>query len=101
MEVLEGIELLDFLNQFIDKNISELPDSQLRYIFLKIGDSINQLHKAGVAHRDIKLQNMMITQDYDIKLIDFGFGCQLSGKKGNGFMKTNLGTPMYKAPEVI
>ena len=42
----------------------------------------------------------MITYDYKVKLIDFGFGLNLSGKEGNSLMKTKLGTPMYMAPEI-
>ena len=43
----------------------------------------------------------MITDDFKIKLIDFGFGAQLSGTDGSYFMNTPLGTATYKAPEII
>ena len=42
----------------------------------------------------------MITKDFKIKVIDLGFGVPLAGKEGGGFMKSDLGTPMYKAPEI-
>ena len=62
MDLVDGVELLDFLSEC---NALELQqDSFLRYIFLKVGNAINQLHKAGIAHRDIKLENIMITKDF-------------------------------------
>ena len=42
----------------------------------------------------------MITNDGEVKLIDLDYGKQLAGTKGQGFMRTQLGTPMYMAPEI-
>ena len=42
----------------------------------------------------------MLTEDFEIKIIDLGYGLALSGRSGKGFMKTKLGTSMYMAPEV-
>lgn len=98
MDLLEGVELLDFLNECNENEIQD--DSFFRYIFLKIGNAIHQLHKAGIAHRDIKLENIMITKDFDIKLIDFGYSFALAGRNEGGYMKSRVGTFMYMAPEV-
>ena len=43
----------------------------------------------------------MVTEDFKIKIIDFGFGLALAGRKQDGLMSTRLGTPMYMAPEVL
>ena len=43
----------------------------------------------------------MITRDFEIKLIDFGYGLALPGRKGDGYMHTALGTRMYMAPELF
>lgn len=96
MELLEGVELLDFLNES-----QELDDTMLRYMFLQIGNAIHQLHKSGIAHRDIKPENIMLTSNFEIKIIDLGYGLALAGRDDSGFMKTICGTPMYMAPEVI
>ena len=42
----------------------------------------------------------MITKDLELKVIDLGYAKNLSGRAGTGFMKTQLGTPMYMAPEI-
>jgi len=38
--------------------------------------------------------------DFNIKIADFGFAAPLEGKDGSGFLKTNLGNPLYMAPEI-
>ena len=43
----------------------------------------------------------MITEDFEIKVIDIGYGLALGGRNDSGFMKTRLGTWMYMAPEII
>lgn len=96
MELLNGVELLEFLNETED-----IDDSVIRYIFLQIANALHQLHKAGIAHRDIKPENVMLTEDFEIKLIDVGFGLKLAGRTGTSWMKTRKGTPMYMAPEIM
>jgi serine/threonine protein kinase len=76
MELLEGVELLEFLNECQDQE-----DSFIRYMFVEIGKGIHHLHKAGIAHRDIKPENIMITKDYKLKIIDLGYGLTLAGRK--------------------
>ena len=72
----------------------------LRYMFLQIGNLIHQLHKSGIAHRDIKPENIMLTKNFEIKIIDLGYGLALAGRDESGFMKTSCGTEMYMAPEI-
>lgn len=97
MELLKGVELIDFLNEVGHG----LDDITLRYIFFQVCTIIHQLHKAGVAHRDIKLENIMLTENYEIKVIDLGYGLPLCGRTNTSFMKSKLGTPMYMAPEIF
>jgi len=59
MELIKGVELLEFINE-----CDMLDDSTIRFIFLQIVNVIHQLHRAGIAHRDIKLENIMLTEDF-------------------------------------
>jgi len=59
------------------------------------------MHAAGIAHRDIKPENIILTENFDIKLIDLGYGISLAGRMNDGFNRTTLGTPMYMAPEIV
>ena len=43
----------------------------------------------------------MVTPDYKIKLIDMGYGIPLTGRDGSSILRTPLGTPMYRAPEIV
>lgn len=79
MEVIDGVDLIDFFNGIM---ITE--EVYLRYVFRKVIEALNQLHVAGVAHRDIKPDNVMLTQKFDIKLVDLGYGIELTGRKNDG-----------------
>jgi serine/threonine protein kinase len=56
------------------------------------------MHQKGYAHRDIKLENLLLSEDYTLKIADFGFSCLLKGRDGSGMLKTKLGTEGYMAP---
>ena len=59
---------------------------------------VQYLHTKKIAHRDIKLDNIMVNENYDVKIIDFGFSLFTTKNK-----KLNLhcGTPSYMAPELV
>ena len=56
------------------------------------------MHKKGIVHRDLKLENILVDMDGYLKIIDFGLAKMLD--KG-GMSKTYCGTPEYLAPEMI
>ncbi len=88
MECSDGGNLCSYVKQ--KKRLSE---EESKRIFFHIVQAIDYLHSLGVAHRDIKLENVLFTDNRDIKLIDFGFStvCQ-PGKK----LKVFCGTPSCK-----
>ena len=96
MEVVDGVELIDFFNA-----AKRQEEKYLRYIFLKVAQALHRLHASGVAHRDIKPENIMLTSTYDVKLIDLGYGIKLAGNMTDGFNRTRLGTEGYMAPEIV
>ena len=69
MEIVQGVELIDFFN-----SAKRTDEKYLRFIFLQVARALHQLHAAGVAHRDIKPENIMLTPSFEVKLIDLGFG---------------------------
>ena len=74
-----------------------------KYILLNILNCVDVLHKEGICHRDLKLQNIVLSgNNYDIKLIDFGFAAKYITKENKQKkLKNPVGTIRYWAPEII
>jgi tRNA A-37 threonylcarbamoyl transferase component Bud32 len=98
-ELVNGISLRDYYNREIrnQKGISEHKANIFKKIFKQIFDAMNYLHKNYMAHRDIKLENILMTKEYEIKIIDFGFGMYNPENKLQNFF---CGTPNYMSPEI-
>lgn len=62
---------------------------------------LHYVHFNGVAHRDLKPENIMLDEKFNVRFADFGFAAPLEGRDGSGFLRTNLGTTAYMAPELI
>ena len=98
-ELIEGISLREYYNNEIrnQKGISIHKESIFRKIFSQIFSAMDYLHKYNMAHRDIKLENILLKKNYEIKIIDFGFGMYNPEKKLQKFF---CGTPNYMPPEI-
>ena len=98
-ELVNGISLREYYNREIrnQKGISEHKSMIFKKIFKQIFDAMNYLHKNHMAHRDIKLENILMTREYEIKIIDFGFGMFNPENKLQNFF---CGTPNYMPPEI-
>ncbi|KAJ2785789.1 serine/threonine protein kinase [Coemansia javaensis] len=77
-----------------------LSEDDSRRVMLQLLLAIRHLHRMGIVHRDIKLENILLADRaaLRIKLADFGLA-KIVGE--HMFMKTVCGTPMYVAPEVL
>lgn len=70
-------------------------------LFAQVCEAVHYLHERGVAHRDLKLENIMLSGDRSIaKIGDFGFACAWGGDRG-GHCTEWLGSPEYSAPELL
>ena len=62
---------------------------------------LNHIHMSGYCHRDLKLENILLTNEGTVKIIDFGFATSLVGR-GDGFIEGDImGTPNYIDPEIL
>ncbi|KAF5186930.1 Serine/threonine protein kinase OSK1 [Thalictrum thalictroides] len=93
-EYCESGELFDYVI-----NKGRLQEKEARMFFQQIISGVHYCHKNGVAHRDLKLDNILLySGNCNVKIIDFG----LSNFMREGHpLKTICGTPNYAAPEVL
>eukprot|EP00357_Protocruzia_adherens_P027229 CAMPEP_0115001698 /NCGR_PEP_ID=MMETSP0216-20121206/17547_1 /TAXON_ID=223996 /ORGANISM="Protocruzia adherens, Strain Boccale" /LENGTH=655 /DNA_ID=CAMNT_0002367115 /DNA_START=618 /DNA_END=2586 /DNA_ORIENTATION=+ len=96
MEFVEGISLHDYLKTKPSRKMSE---NEAKNLLRQITTALCHCHSKAIAHRDIKLENILIERKtMRVKLIDFGFStCMPNEKK----MKIFCGTPSYMAPEIV
>ncbi|KAM7318536.1 hypothetical protein ACRRTK_021648 [Alexandromys fortis] len=93
MEYLEGKDLAMLINE-----VGCLTEEQARPIFNQLASAVHFLHQRLIAHRDIKLENILLGQGGKVKLCDFGLATQLV----EGQMLEELwGTLPYLVPEIL
>ena len=86
------------------KNINNgFSEDICQYILLNILNAVEALHKKGICHRDLKLENLVFVGDnYELKLIDFGFSAKFLTKKNQKKkLSKKVGTPFYIPPEIF
>jgi len=91
MEFFDSVPLSKFLET------RELTTKEKMEILRKIGDAIDFAHSKGVIHRDIKPANILVNDNKEIKIADFGIARILSSQKLK--QSVAIGTPAYIAPE--
>eukprot|EP00475_Leptophrys_vorax_P033930 TRINITY_DN5414_c0_g1_i3.p1 TRINITY_DN5414_c0_g1~~TRINITY_DN5414_c0_g1_i3.p1 ORF type:complete len:544 (-),score=145.23 TRINITY_DN5414_c0_g1_i3:74-1705(-) len=94
LELAEGGPLFDFL-----KYCGGLQEVIARTYFRQLIAGVEECHRHGIVHRDIKLENLLLSKDYVLKIGDFGL-CQTGITDETVMMNQRCGTPQYKAPEI-
>ncbi|HHW97862.1 MAG TPA: SUMF1/EgtB/PvdO family nonheme iron enzyme [Oligoflexales bacterium] len=93
MRYLEG----QTLSSLLKSKGGSLPENEAIVILTAMLDGLREIHSAGLIHRDIKPQNVFITNDGGIKLIDFGAARYAQGAQSRGL--TQVFTPPYAPSE--
>lgn len=126
LEYASGGELFDYilLHRY-------LKDNAARKLFAQLISGVGYLHKKGIVHRDLKLENLLLDRNKNIIITDFGFAntfnpqdqldeeieynltnrdfvkrkgleqVQADGKRRGDLMQTSCGSPCYAAPELV
>eukprot|EP00049_Salpingoeca_infusionum_P022445 m.6788 g.6788 ORF g.6788 m.6788 type:complete len:762 (-) comp5192_c0_seq1:1997-4282(-) len=96
MELCDGGSMTDLSQSYQPK---QLPESILAYVIHETTIALKYLHKNLIIHRDVKGQNVLLTRDGRVRLVDFGVSAKLSKKREQ--RNSYIGTPYWMAPEVI
>jgi serine/threonine protein kinase len=93
LEYCEGGELYDYLQT------GRFLDSLARFYFRSLVEAVAACHSCGIAHCDLKLENILLSCDFQVKLADFGLATVV-GDCQDGLLEAHQGTVSYMAPEI-
>ncbi|KAH8237994.1 hypothetical protein KR032_010319, partial [Drosophila birchii] len=98
MQLAENGTLLDYVRErkFLD-------EPQSRTLFKQLISAVEYIHSKGVVHRDIKCENLLLDENWNLKLIDFGFARKDTRTSDNQVIlsKTFCGSYAYASPEIL
>ncbi|XP_014247275.1 myosin-IIIb-like [Cimex lectularius] len=98
MELCSGGSVTDLV-QGLMKYKESLLEYQIAYILAETIEALVYLHANHCMHRDVKGHNILLTENAQVKLVDFGVSSHL--ERTHGHKNTSVGTPYWMAPEVI
>ncbi|KAF7725486.1 serine/threonine-protein kinase KIN2 [Apophysomyces ossiformis] len=93
LEYVDGGQLLDYII-----NHGKLREKQARKFARQILSALDYCHRNSIVHRDLKIENILITRDEDIKIIDFGLSNVYSPSR---LLNTFCGSLYFAAPELL
>eukprot|EP01135_Chromosphaera_perkinsii_P006969 Nk52_evm7s639 gene=Nk52_evmTU7s639 len=93
MELLPGGELFDYI---VARH--HLSEKEARKFMRQIISALDFIHRKGIVHRDLKLENLLLDQRGNVKIADFGFS---NFYDEYSLMGTFVGSPAYAAPEIL
>lgn len=101
-ELAAGGDLMDYI--CYRKKLGEV---EVRKFIRQTVSAVHYLHQGGILHRDLKVENLLLDDDYNIKIIDFGLSNTVLAPSSDDshttreFLKTQCGSPAYAAPEIL
>jgi len=95
MEYIGKTSLYSYLKS---KTHRRLDEEEARNIFLQICKGVRYCHSRCIVHRDLKLENILLDDYNNVKIIDFGFSIFTDPDKK---LSIFCGTPSYMAPEIV
>ncbi|KAJ3119735.1 hypothetical protein HK098_005201 [Nowakowskiella sp. JEL0407] len=92
MDYVPSGDLFDFICK------GKMKEKDAAKLFAQIVSAVFYLHSQGIAHRDLKLENILMDKKQNILLSDFGFATEFQTDR---MLKTSCGSPHYAAPEIL
>ncbi|MCJ1464342.1 hypothetical protein MMC07_002955 [Pseudocyphellaria aurata] len=94
LEYCPGDELYNYLLRH-----GPIPPEKVQKIFTQLVGAVSYVHNKSCVHRDLKLENILLDKNENVKLCDFGFTREYEGKLS--YLQTFCGTVCYSAPEML
>lgn len=96
MERRSSCDLFECIEQH-----SHFSEDRARWVFAQIVEAVYDLDKRGICHRDIKDENCVVDQDFNVKLIDFGSAVITDPRKPTPFFNRFFGTMTFASSEIL
>lgn len=95
LEYAKGGELFNKITK------GKLSEDAARKYFHQLISAVDYCHSRGVYHRDLKPENLLLDENENLKVSDFGLSALAESTRQDGLLHTTCGTPAYVAPEVL
>lgn len=95
MQLAENGSLEEFLHYS-----GPFSEELARYYFKQLVGGITYLHERGIAHRDIKAENLLFDEQFNLLIADFGHALHFRDENGELLLSEHCGTPAFNPPEV-
>lgn len=92
--------LLELCQSNLKQKINDLNNKERRRVIIEISEGMNEVHRAGFIHRDLKLENILLDDENHVKLSDFGL-CTLMKSESTMSRSQIAGTLKFMAPELV
>ena len=93
--------LLEFCASNLKRRIKKLTASERVGVIVEVSSAMESVHSAGVIHRDLKLENILLDDDNHAKVSDFGLSGFIEQESGGWSRTQMVGTASYMAPELV